>query len=175
MLLLSLLLTACQVCEWVSSKPFPQSFDDVWNTTYQVLSRRYDIASASRKEKEIQTSWRTDISILYLEGYRYKVTARIEEYEQPADDIGQPLQLEKETTGQQQKYQVKLCVLQEQNRSMERPGEALQASWYYAGNNLDEARLLLNFIAARLNTKPSATPDEESADKIFREAPEQPD
>ncbi|NUM33225.1 MAG: hypothetical protein HUU50_01655 [Candidatus Brocadiae bacterium] len=146
------LLMACNTCEWVSSPALSYSFDTIWNTGYQVLSKRYDIVKASKEKREIETEWRKQMSIHYLEGFRDKVIMKIEEYDSSVDasDLSKPLDLDNETPAGPQ-YVIKLCVPREQNRDMDNSLAPSEAEWYHAGHNYEEANMLISFIATRLS------------------------
>ncbi len=146
-------LISCNTCEWVSSDPLAYPVDAIWNTSYQVLSKRYDILKASKGKKEIETEWRKQMSVHYLEGFRDKIFMKIEEYDASIDasDLSKPIQLDEEDTINQKQYTVKLCVERQQNRDMDNPMAPSAAEWYHSGYNFEEANLILSFIITRLN------------------------
>lgn len=151
-LTIGLIIGGCSsVHEWSSSKPFHHSVDDIWNATYYVIGRRYDIIKASRQDMELETDWKVKLSVYYLKGVRNKIHAKIEEYVEEADEeILEENESPKDTP---KRYQVKVQAIKEQNRAADYPAALSEAEWYPLGNNAEEEVLLINFITSRLALK----------------------
>lgn len=180
-LLLILMSTACNTCEWVSSNPYAHPQDEIWKIVYHTVAKRYDILKASEQNYELETEWRRQMSMQYLESYRQKAHIKIVPYESIDDpkDISKPIDLKQPDN--RPRYVVKVCVLREQNRDIDNPNIASQANWYASGNDSDEAGLLMTFIASRLALKmpisepppipDKPTPDIENEDEEEEEDP----
>ncbi len=155
LLFFSISLISCSVCEWVSSPPYPHDPKDIWQTVYQVINKRYNIKEASETTYKLETDWRNQMSLQYLEGFRDKVYIKIEPSLDVYDpsDTSKPLDIKNEKIDTRPKHIIKICVMREQNRNMDNPNVISEAEWYTAGNNFDEANLLLSFFAMRLAVK----------------------
>jgi len=143
--------------------------------SYDVVNRRYDVAKASQEKRELETDWRQQMSLQYLEGYRQKVSLKIEPYQAVEDirDLKKPLDInEVKPTGPQ--YLVKICVQRDQNRNVDNPAAPSEAMWTPMGNDVDEAMLLLQFIYARLALKTPAETQEQERPKPKITEPEDP-
>jgi len=154
-----------------TSKPLAYSFEDIWDTTYRVLAKRYDIIRASIEDRRMETDWKPSMSIFYLKSYRRKVIAQIEDYVSPLQEE------EENKKGEKAKYLLKIQVLQEQNRNIDHPGSLKEASWRSVENDREMEKTLINFITTQLSLKKSPEPTrkkEETGEfptKGFREIP----
>jgi len=154
LLLLTLVMSGCHECSWISSKPLTYPPDLIWATSYQAISQRYDILKASRKDKKIETDWLNRMTNSYLDSYRMKAFLKIEKYQRvdQSKDLSIPLNLQEKVTDKDE-YEIKICVKREQNRDIDNPGMAAGAQWVIAGDDVGEAHLILNLIMARLSLK----------------------
>lgn len=147
------IMAGCQSCEWVASPPYAHTPEDIWQIAYTVVASRYDVIKASEETHEIETEWRRQMSMQYLESYRYKAHVKIEPYQPQNDprDTSKPLDLKPPDL--RPRYVINVCVLREQNRDMDNPNIASQADWYPVGNDPEEANRLMGFIASKLALK----------------------
>lgn len=148
------ILSGCH--SWTESGPLSYSEDDIWHTTYSVLSRRYDVIHSSREKRTMETDWKFSMDMWYLKSYRNKVYVEIVDYAPgPDDEIPEDTG---KTGGEKippgpEKYILKIQVLQEQNRNADNPASVQEASWMPVGNNAEEEQNLLNFILAKLTLR----------------------
>jgi len=148
-------LVGCGSKEWVTSHPLVYNYDDIWNTSYQVIAKRYNIERASKEERTLETEWRKNMSMHYLDSMQDKVYLKIEDYE--PKDIERNLNIEidlNEKKTDKKKYLLKIAVEREQNRNIDNPNIASQAKWYPIADDIEEARLILNFILTKLDLLP---------------------
>ncbi|MBP7021817.1 MAG: hypothetical protein KBC30_08395 [Planctomycetes bacterium] len=143
--------TSCSQKEWISSSPLPYKYDDIWNTSYQIISKHYDIISASKEKRTLETEWKQKMSLHYMDSFQNKVYLKIEDYQEEEDskNLPKPVELQKGIS-EQSRYILKICVLQEQNRNIDNPSVVSQASWYSVGSNIEESHVLINFIVSKL-------------------------
>lgn len=148
-------LAGCGSKEWVKSHPLAYKYDDIWNISYQVVAKRYNIEKASKADRTFETEWSPKMSLHYLDSMQDKVYVEIEDYE-PKDierDLNVAIDLNRKETNRKQ-YILKIAVEREQNRNIDNPNIVSQAKWYPIADDVEEARLLLNFILTKLDLLP---------------------
>ncbi len=174
----SLLLIGCQSEQYLNTRPFTISYDDAWGTTYKVLSRRYYIIKASKEDGTMETEWDNEMSVHYMDSYRYKVHIKVEEYERkkhknrkknPEEMFEEEYQEEipelpepgEEQKEKETQYVVRVNVESQQNRNMDEPSNPKAGVWIPVGRNSGEETLLVSFLNARLSLKENTFEKEE--------------
>jgi uncharacterized lipoprotein len=138
---------------WTTSDPLRYTYDDIWDASYQVLNRRYDILRAQEKEGEIETDWQFQRSNFYLRSYRHKIYAKIEPYVAKNEHKSVENESEQAAQAEQKVYVIKIRAPQDENRDIDNPESLATANWLPAGANQDQEQLVLGFIKAVLSAR----------------------
>lgn len=167
------LLVGCSTT-WNISDPLYYTQEEIWDATYNVLLKRYEILRAQRQEGEIETDWQFHRANFYMKSRRHKVHVKIEPYvEKETDKVAEPGD---KVTEPKKAYVVKLRAPLEENRDIDNPEIMAGATWIPIGSHQEQEGLLQGFIksvlAARYQKSDDKSTEDEEASEPGPKVPE---